>query len=155
MADHYWGWIQFPAGMIDQEVKEALEAEGVGFDEHGVIETRDGYVWIADGIFSLEDDQASYGQFEDLENLLRLKGIPFDRESGQAYEFTPELAIFRPAQNGTPALDRVIPLAGDSPEPIVKVQEILNLLPQGVRAVEAYLEAHYAYPALKEWRVNP
>ena len=58
--------------------------------------------------------------------------------------------IFRPGQDGAPALDLTIPLHDD--EPIISVKEIRELLAQGVEAVEAYLEAHYSYPTLKEWR---
>ncbi|MDI6752802.1 MAG: hypothetical protein QME78_00220 [Thermodesulfobacteriota bacterium] len=149
MAERYWGRIQFPASMIDAGIKEALEHEGAEFGPDGQAYPRPDEVWTEDGIFSLDDQQARYGCFENLEALLKQKGVPFDRESGAYFEYIPELVIFRPAQKGTPALDITFNLSDGVP--VVDVQKIRNLLPQGIEAVKAYLDEHFpAYPPLSE-----
>ncbi len=44
----------------------------------------------------LEDDEAVWGRFEELETYLVGQAIPFDRASDGGYEFSPELRKFRP-----------------------------------------------------------
>ncbi|MBM4302108.1 MAG: hypothetical protein FJ121_11410 [Deltaproteobacteria bacterium] len=150
MADRYWGKLEFPAALIDAEVTEALQEEGVEMDKLDPSESCDDYAWIEDGIFTLEDSEARYGCWEDLENLLRLKGIPFDRESSGYYEFIPERAIFRPGANDTPPRDLVFLLCDGAP--IVEVEKIRNLLAQGAEAVTAYLDDHFPhYPPLSDY----
>ncbi len=152
MADSYWGKIEFPAALIDAEVTKVLvEFEGVEMDKlYPLCDSKDDAAWIEDGIFTREDSQARYGQFEELEDLLRLKGIPFDRESGQAYEFIPERVIFRPAAHDNPAQDLTFLLLNG--EPALSVREIQVLIPQGVEAVQAYLDEHFPdYPPLSNY----
>jgi hypothetical protein len=127
MADRYWARIEFPAHLIDEDVKAALEREGVEFDANGPVEPEsDTEISVDDGIFSLSDPEVAWGQFVDLESLLKKKGIPFDRESGQAYEYTPEAVIFRPGINGNPPQDLHFLLCEG--QPIVEVQKIRELL---------------------------
>jgi hypothetical protein len=87
---------------------------------------RDGNDYVDGGIFRLHDFEAAWGQFEDLENLLRLKDIPFDRESGGYYEFIPERIIYRPARNGNEAQNLSFLLLND--EPALSVREIREIL---------------------------
>lgn len=104
--------IEFPADRIDAELKILLEEDyGVEFKKHpfgpgplvlmqenwGDMEAR-----IEAGIFTYHDSSACYGQFEDLENLLIFKGIPFDRDTNQDWQIDPGTRIFRP---GDPPLD--------------------------------------------------
>ena len=150
MSDRYWGKIEFPAALIDAEVTKALQKESVEMDKLDPSEHADDYAWIEDGIFTLEDSEARYGCWEDLENLLRLKGIPFDRESSGYYEFIPELVVFRPGANGTPPRDLVFLLCDGAR--VVEVEKIRNLLAQGVEAVSAYLDDHFPlYPPLGDY----
>jgi len=140
--------------MIDEELREALEREEVEFKGENLVEkcmqVYGPEVYMEDGIFSLDDQEANYGMFSDLEDLLRNKSIPFDRQSGQAYDYTPELVVFRPAQNGAPALDLTLLLHDD--EPFVIVREIRKLLPQGIEGIKAYLDRHFpAYPPLSDY----
>jgi hypothetical protein len=127
MADRYWAQIEFPAHLIDEDVKAALKREGVEFDDNGPVEPySDTEISVDDGIFSLSDPEVAWGQFEELENLLRKKGIPFDRESGQDYNAIPEAVIFRPGINGNPPQDLVFLLCDGNP--IVEVAKIRELL---------------------------
>ena len=52
MADRYWGRLEFPAALIDAEVTEALQEEGVEMDKLDPSEHADDYAWIEDGILS-------------------------------------------------------------------------------------------------------
>jgi hypothetical protein len=151
MSDRYAAWIWFPASALeDEEIKAALEEEGVEFNPSKT--DMDSEVQIERGIFHFYTPKASWGQFEDLEKLLRSKGIPFDRESGAAYEYIPERVIFRPASNGNAAHDLTFLLLGEGGEPAVKLSEISNLLPQGIEAIRAYLDKEFpAYPPLTEY----
>jgi len=114
---------------------------------------------VEDGIFSLSDPEGTWGQFETLEKLLREKGIPFDRESGQDYSATPELVIFRP---GNPL--QYLHFLLCEGQPIVEVQKIRELLltksvfrggsngEAAALAIERYLDEHFpAYPPLGDY----
>ena len=126
MADRFWARIEFPAHLIDDEVKAALETEGVEFGPSGPVESEsDMEIFVQDGIFSLSDPEVAYGQFYELEILLKKKNIPFDRESGQDYTATPEAVIFRPG-NGKPPQDLHFLLCEG--QPIVEVQKIRDIL---------------------------
>ena len=157
MADRYWAKIEFPAHLIDEEVKAALEREGVEFDDHGPVELdSDTAMAVEDGIFSLSDPEVAWGQFEALEILLREKGVPFDRESGQAYEYTPEAVIFRPGINGNPPQDLVFLLCDGNPIiEVAKIRELLDIDDAGEAAASAirrYLDEHFpTYPPLSDY----
>ncbi len=151
MADYFAGTIEFPASALeDGEIKKALQEEGIRFDPlRG--ERYEAEAKITEGnIFYLYKAEARWGQFEDLEDLLKGKGIPFDRQSGQAYDFIPELVIYRPAKNGTPAQNLTFLLLND--EPAVPVREIRERLDQGIGAIQAYLDINFPdYPPLSEF----
>ena len=153
MPDYFTGRIDFPLSLIDEKVKRTLEGEEVKFKDGKPVESGgEPEVYVEEVIFTLVNMQAAYGQFEDLENLLRQKGIPFNRQSGQAYEFYPELVIFRPAKNGAPALSLYLPLVGSSDMPGIIAQDIKDLIPQGVEAVQDYLDEHVPdYAPLSEY----
>ncbi len=143
MADRYWARLEFPAASMDAEVRAALEAEGVDLDNLDPSGSCDDYACIEKGIFTLEDCQARYGQFEDLENTLVLKKIPFDRESAGYCEFIPELRVYRPE------MDRDMTFLLCDGEPVVSVEMVRSQLRVGAFALEAYLnEAFPAYPPL-------
>ena len=97
MADSYWGKIEFPAALIDAEVTKVLvEFEGVEMDNLDPLcdskTTRPGLKTAFSPGKIRTPGMVSSKSWKPLE----AKGIPFDRESGQAYEFFPELVIFRP-----------------------------------------------------------
>lgn len=74
-----WGGAQFSPGSI----KELLAAR----HDNG------------DGLLTLElyDDEASWGEFDDLEEFLREQKIPFIRYTEGKYEFDPEVVAFHPS----------------------------------------------------------
>jgi len=152
MPDYFTGTISFPVSFMDDEVKRALENEEVKFEDGEPVEsTGEPEVYVEKGIFTLVNMKAAYGQFEELENLLRQKGIPFDRRSGQAYEFYPELVIFRPGENGA-ARSLYLPLVGSSDEPGIIAQDIKDRIPQGIEAIQAYMDEHFpSYPPLNDY----
>jgi len=150
MADHFSASIEFSASALeDAEVKKVLGKDGVEFEP---LKSSNFEVEVAvnDGVFWMQNLEARWGQFEDLEALLRDKGVPFDRESSQAYDYHAELVIYRPARNGNPAQDLTMPLLhGDV---VVPVRDIRDLLPLGVEAIQAYLDEHFpAYPPLSKY----
>ena len=104
MADYYWGEIEIGGPVRRRLVKKLLGAigdqmdrgrEGVEFtatDPASLLEQLD----PSTGYLHLTDEQARYGQFEELEEFLQNHGIAFDRRSFGKYEFTPEEVRFRP-----------------------------------------------------------
>jgi hypothetical protein len=152
--------IEFPAAMIDEEIRKHLENEQyVRFKPQmfgsGPLEIegsdRDGDVEIDKGIFHLHDSEARYGEFYDLEELLIQKGIPLDRASYMDWNRPPELRVFRP---GEPPFDHYFPLDHEAYEPVVSVVKIRELLalPMPTHEIQAYLEKEFpAYPPLTDW----
>jgi hypothetical protein len=144
MSDRYRATIWFPASALeDAEIKAVLEEEGVEFNPFKNSEYGDLAYGVEKGTFSLNSAEARWGQFEELEKLLKDKGIPFDRESGPYFDYIPERVIFRPAANGKPAQDLTFLLLGEGGEPAVRVPEIRNLLRQGVEALQAFLDREF------------
>jgi hypothetical protein len=107
-------------------------------------------VQIEQGLFYMHNPETNWGQFEELEAMLRCKGIPFDRETSAYFDYTPERVIFRPATNGNPAQELTFTLSEG--EPMMEVQQIRDLLPQGIEAIQAYLDEHFpSYPPLNDY----
>jgi hypothetical protein len=106
--------IEFPASAIDAEVRGYLEDEGVQFRPQifgpGLELDSPAYDLETeineDGILSLYNPEARYGEFADLEEVLIKKGIPFDRESRADWQRPAVLRVFRP---GYAPLDLLIP----------------------------------------------
>lgn len=160
-----WAKIEFPVSLIDDEIRKYLgEEEGVRFNANGSLSDQvtsgAAEIEVEAGIYTLEDSDVPYGEFEELESILMQKGIPFDRHSGMDWNRRPELRVFRPAN---PALlgrsnlvdfDDSYLLDPDSDEPVVSVKVIRDLLalPMPTHEIQAYLEKHFpAYPPLADW----
>ena len=53
-----------------------------------------------DGLLHFADDEAAWGEFQELEAWLREHNVPFRRHSEGKYEHTPEMVNFRPDLKG-------------------------------------------------------
>ena len=100
MSDKFWGEIYVPVALMDAEIKEAFKA-----DTDEIAKPMED---IIDGLYSLGDSEAPYGEFPDLEKLLVRKGVPFDRHSEAKFEYSAEIRKFRPAQGDDPGVDVII-----------------------------------------------
>lgn len=148
--------INFPASMIDNEIKEVLASKyDTTFNEDGQPQCDYGdiEVEILDGIFGLHDPLCDYGEFEELEILLVAKEVPFDRRTSMDWSIEPRLRIFRPG-----GVDDSFLLDPESLEPVIPVSQIRALLAHSntkrgaAFAIEEYLDAHFpAYPPLSDW----
>ena len=154
-----WARIEFPESLIDDEIREKLgEDYETQFNEDGTLKDWHGAdIEIEVGIFTLEDGEARYGEFEDLETLLKMKGIPFDRETGMDWQQPPCRQIYRPARNGQAEVDEHIQLNSDG-EVVVSVAAIREVMAHSntkrgaAFAIEEYLDDHFpAYPPLTDW----
>jgi hypothetical protein len=154
--------IEFPAARIDEEIRKLLEEEGVRFKPHisgpGLELDSPAYDLETeikeDGVFYLNNPEARYGEFSDLEELLVQKGIPFDRTSYMDWNRPPQLRVYRP---GGPNLNLYIPLDADGYEPVVSVAKIREFLAlddageEAASAIRRYLEEEFpAYPPLTD-----
>jgi hypothetical protein len=148
-----WAKIKFPVSLIDEEIRGHLKREyEAEFNEDGTPEDLSVDTEVEDGIFSLEDGEARYGEFGDLEDLLISRGIPFDRESGMDWNSPPAIRIYRP---GVPAFDHY-DSTPDSYDEVVSVSKIRELLgrddPVGAAAIRRYLDESFpAYPPLADF----
>ena len=81
----------------------------------------------------MEDDEARWGMFEELEAYLTEQAIPFDRVSDGKYEHSPELRRFRPrvsAERGCASqaeIDRTF-LCGHDNRPMVALADVAEAL---------------------------
>jgi hypothetical protein len=154
--------IEFPAARIDEEIRKLLEEEGVRFEPQisgpGLELDSPAYDLETeikeDGVFYLNNPEARYGEFYDLEELLVQKGIPFDRTSYMDWNRPPELRVYRP---GEPHFDYHFPLDSDGYEPVVSVAKIREFLAlddageEGASAIRRYLEEEFPpYPSLTD-----
>lgn len=127
------GEISFPASAIDDEIRKYLE-EHYGIDPGGkesALELFGADTETEEGIFSINDSEAPYGEFPDLEDLLVKKGIPFDRRSYMDWNRPPVLRVFRPwnlSPGSDPPVDLCISLDTDGDEPVVSVVKIREIL---------------------------
>lgn len=144
-----WAKIEFPARFLDDDIKSEL-ADYYGHSENGEPD-------IEDGIFALEDGEAPWGEFPDMEAMLKTKGVPFDRETGADWQCPPCRQIYRPAKNGKPELDEHIQLNTDG-EPVVSVAAIREVLDRtdteesAEENVRDFLNFNYpTYPPLSDW----
>jgi hypothetical protein len=154
--------IEFPICLMDTDIRKELEEEGVRFKEADPRELEhalelddplgDMDVELADGILSVQNSEAPYGQFDNLEELFMSKGVPFNRESSMDWDRPPERRVYRPAREGINAeIDDYVDLNAQMEE-VVELSEIQNLLPQGIEAIREYLAKHFSdYPPLEAW----
>jgi hypothetical protein len=154
--------IEFPLSSIDDEIKELLLEEGVQFKEGSrelLLEPEDPLpyleVEVEDGIFFMDNSEARYGEFKELEDLLIQKSIPFDRTSRMDWDRPPERRVFRPGQ---PAFDHYFPLDHEAFEPVVsvvKMRELIAIVDAGEQeasAIRKYLNDLFpTYPPLADW----
>jgi hypothetical protein len=135
-----WATIEFPVNRIDEEIKKVLEYHDVQFDGLTPIEEDDEpRVENVDGIFNLHLSEVNYGEFDDLEELLVAKEIPFDRQTGTDWSISPKLRVYRPNFNpfpnpgpvDSPHFDHIYPMDDDGVM-IVSVEQVRELLPKSL-----------------------
>jgi hypothetical protein len=73
-----------------------------------------------DGLLHFADDEAAWGEFQELEGWLRENKIPFRRHSEGKYEYSPELVEFRPDLKGR-RNQNVYTLATQTGNPVIEV----------------------------------
>ena len=107
MADFFWGEIEIggpvPRSLVPRLLEFAQEpATGYTPDELTTANLPKLFKEFdaTKGYLHLEDPEARYGQFEELETFLLEANIGYNRRSDGKYEFTPEEARFRPGMDG-------------------------------------------------------
>lgn len=107
MADYFWGEIEIggpvPLSLVERllgEIGQHVDRDSIGTrftaaDPASLLAQLDENT----GLLHLVNEQARYGQFEELEEFLRNHEIAYDRRSFGKYEFTPEEARFRPGMD--------------------------------------------------------
>jgi hypothetical protein len=157
--------IKFPLDRIDQDVVEALEEMDIIKEGDSFKATYQEEITVEEGIFSLYDSEARYGEFDELEALLVKKDIPFDRQSVQDWDRPPVLRVFRPG-----LMDHYFPQneEGETVVNVAKIRKFLDLDDAGeeaASAIRAYLDKEFpVYPPVEpkstegkptEWSLRP
>jgi len=155
MADWFYGCISFPANRLDDEVLKMLQDNDVNIQRvNGELKMHDRgntEVNLEDGLFTLIDHQARYGEFPDIEELLQSKGIPFDRSSAGKYDYDPEHRIYRPAGDNQPEVNVTMPTNNAGAE-VVDVDTVRDLMEQGYEQLKDWLDKNYPfYPSLRRY----
>lgn len=173
--------IEFPARFLDDEIRDCLvEHENVELALGDPVGLGDTEVEITDGIFRLHDSEVCYGFFEELEDLLVKKAIPFDRQTSMDWDIIPCNRVFRPGwQPGQPVFklggpnfpatpggnpnvenfNREFVLNPDTYEPCVSLKDIRELLDvegclpsASAAAIRRYIDDKFpAYPPLSDY----
>lgn len=118
MSDRFWAkiWIGGP-------VPDSLMADLRGMlDDAGLVgpnEIIDDHIDDS-GLLALEDSEAHYGWFEDLERWLEDHGIEFNRQSDGYADIEPEIVIHREGA------DRSVPLDHNG-HPVFRLGDVLDL----------------------------
>lgn len=131
-----WLTITFPAARLDPELIQLLEEEYWLDMKNFKAKFMEDELRIEDGLFTLQVGEAKYGEAKELEDMLKLKKISFDRENGQDYEIDAELVVFRPDQE--PDI-RTYPLSRDG-DMIVSVWYLRHIIEKGEETVTEYLD---------------
>ena len=120
MSDRFWGEIAFPLVLMDKEIEEIIETETTG----------DSNIDKTDDLYFFGDPDAKYGEFEELEELLVNKGIPFDRHSEAKYEYEAETRKYRPPVGESGGCDVVINTNQDG-HPVVYADDVRTYVVKG------------------------
>lgn len=101
MSEHFYGEITIPMAFIDDEIALKIQEEfGINSSDVGSRSCYDIDVnqW-REGYYSFSNAMALYGKFEELEDLLTEKRIPFDRYSESFFEYPPQRLYYRPTNH--------------------------------------------------------
>ena len=142
MSDRFYGTISFPIWALDDGTVATKVRDTFGYE----VNLFPGCDFFEEkGVITFSDEQASYGRFEILEDILRKKGIPFD-QSAAAYFDDSCVTYFRPE------LPEILYTYGDGQfrievSDIEKIldspnlkEDLKKLLPPKVRPLEEYVE---------------
>lgn len=92
MSDRMWGkiWISEVPQHLLHELRKQLDDAGLIGSGEGMLDHVDDH-----GLLALEDSEACYGRFEDLEEWLERNQIEYNRQSDGYCEYSPELVAYR------------------------------------------------------------
>ncbi|MBT2289545.1 hypothetical protein J7E73_10445 [Paenibacillus albidus] len=124
MGERHYGGISMPKCLIDTEIANQIKTN-LGIGEAIISRFSDTQVYEdAIGGVTYTDEMANYGSFEELETLLKQKGVPFDRYSSSSYDYPAEKVYFRP---NTENCEVSLSLDSDG-DPYIPVPELKPLL---------------------------
>lgn len=131
MSNQYFGYIEIPFWLIDEEVAAQIkedfgfEANGDGVNIHGETDFN-----LQNGVASYNDNMAIDGQFEELETLLCSKRIPFNRYSSRDCEYDAVRVYYRPERGpGNEMITVLLPGYEEEPQIPAALVEALKTVP--------------------------
>lgn len=147
MGVHGWAKLKIGGTVSKRALREALTIHEIDLEESLEPGDYDGHgleAYLDEDHLVIEDDQASYAQFTELETVLVTAGIAFDRLSDPVAEYGECVRSFRPGM-ATP-----YDTASEGYEPMVPVHEVRRRLADGLDALRAWLDQeHPAIPELE------
>lgn len=117
MGTYFYGALTLPTHLIDADVEEQIELEGVEEREE------------VDGLTALTG-LTRYGEYEDLEKYLVSRKIPFDRDSEAYTEFEAETVFYRPDRHDKPITVTVTASDADFFVLADQLKPLLNMDPE-------------------------
>ena len=136
MGEHFPAKIdiggKIPAELLP-ELTQLAVADGLAVDWGGepITEVEDLLRAVDDdNCLTLYDEQASYGEFDDLETFLRNNDIPYDRASDPHFEYGGCIVMFRPGMKAPryfPQQDGWIMVKVADLEPLLKKRTTLAI----------------------------
>jgi hypothetical protein len=138
MGDYFWGEIHIPKRLIKGAIVGAIATQFNKDNEWVLARIK---ASPRNGIVTFEDDQASYGQFTELEGVFVEAGIPFDRRSCGYAEYDPEHRIFRPDSASGQLSGDVVQPTDENGHVQVGTDELKKLLRLGPVALKKKLKA--------------
>lgn len=97
------GGVVYP-NFLDEFISEVNNSNGQRFNDWGgaradIKMTKELKEYIHDGYFTLVDDEASFGEFEELENFCRDHNLSYRRATSAKYEYNAEVAVWIPGMH--------------------------------------------------------
>jgi hypothetical protein len=121
----------------EDEIEEALDDLKAG--QAGDADGMKCSVYVEDGHLVVEDPDAVYAQFTDLENELMTLKVPFDRTSEDVAEFDGGIAWYRPELG-------LIEAAHNDGQAMVSLDEVRAKLAEGAEVLREWLTSTYPEP---------
>jgi hypothetical protein len=147
MGTYGWAKLKIGGRVSTQALRAALAIHDIDLDEAlepGDYEGHGLQAYLDEGHLVIEHDQASYGQFSDLEAALITAAISFDRWSDPVVEYGECVRLFR-AGMASP-----YDAPSEGYEPMVPVHEVRQRFADGLDALRVWLDGeHPAVPALE------
>ena len=122
----------------DANLKKLLDQEKPDLEEYGT--------------FMITDDQARYGEFDEIETYCVNHGIAFDRWSESYYEYRSQIRMFRP---GATVIDKTVYLSSDNGDPFIECRTVRAILDDASKSESEKLQKIFEFIQNEDYPCKP